>query len=403
MPNKILTRCVCCDNGNLISCLDLGHQPLANNLLSGAHSAESYVLSVNLCPHCWHLQQQLAVDPQLLFSNYLYVSGTSVTLRNYFLWFARRVKQKWPNAADVLDIACNDGSQLDSFASLGFDTFGVDPATNLHYSSNQKHQVICDFFDERAVDKLKPRQFDIIVAQNVLAHTANPFDFLLSAAKLMHNDSCLLVQTSQANMISNGEFDTVYHEHISFFSVCSMRKLVERAGLYLNHVESTPVHGTSWLFEIGKQSTPHSSVDQAIAVERQQSLYLTRTYLQWAQKSHERIEQIEQLCRQYQQQGYRLVGVGAAAKGITILNSLNCRLDCVLDENPLKQGKLIAGCLTPVVDFGELSKIDNSTPILFVCMAWNFMDELVSKIKKLRHNHQDKIFSYFPQINLVSL
>ena len=177
-------ECVCCGKNDLSLALDLNTQPLANSYHKEDEVLEEYPLGLNLCKDCYHLQLTHIVNPDLLFKDYLYVSGTSQTLKDNFEWFADFVLEytancrwNWPNPRvnNVLDIACNDGTQLDCFKKKqAIETFGVDPAENLYELSSKNHNVICDYFDSDLYD----RTFDVVIAQNVFAHNSNPKKFL---------------------------------------------------------------------------------------------------------------------------------------------------------------------------------------------------------------------------------
>lgn len=243
-----LTECLACGSEHLIPVLDLGKQPLANSYKdSKIEVQEEFPLAINRCQECYHVQLTHAVNPELLFKNYLYVSGTSETMREHFQWFAdasMEIFQKYNNrgATDVLDIGCNDGSQLDQFKNLGLKTYGIDPATNLHERSSKNHTVWNEYFNMDFYIR-NPFKFDIITAQNVFAHNYDPIAFLQVIRNMMDDETLLFIQTSQADMIKNNEFDTIYHEHISFYNVKSMNELCSRMGLYLIDVSKCPLHG----------------------------------------------------------------------------------------------------------------------------------------------------------------
>ena len=225
---KKLSECLCCGAKTLITILDLNKQPLANSFKKNPLDFEDvFPLQLNLCTNCTHLQLSHAVNPDLLFTHYLYVSGTSQTLRDYFDWFANFSQQYFsPPAKTVLDIACNDGTQLDSFKAAGLTTYGIDPAMNLYPLSSKNHDVICDYFTQKHVKYYVGKHIDIINAQNVFAHTSYPLKFLKMCKQIMHDKSVLFIQTSQADMVKNNEFDTIYHEHLSFFNVNTLNDLV---------------------------------------------------------------------------------------------------------------------------------------------------------------------------------
>jgi 2-polyprenyl-3-methyl-5-hydroxy-6-metoxy-1,4-benzoquinol methylase len=398
---KELNECLCCGSEQIKLVLDLNEQPLANSFKKTAEEAEpTFPLRLNICEDCTHLQLSHAVNPDLLFKNYLYVSGTSQTLRDYFDWFAKETLNYFSEPPKtVLDIACNDGSQLNSFKALGLKTFGVDPAENLHELSNANHEVVCDYFKEKYVYHYKMKQLDIITAQNVFAHNDYPLDFLLQCKEIMHDGSFLFIQTSQADMIRNNEFDTIYHEHLSFFNASSMSALAKRAGLYLIDIRKTPIHGNSYMFVFSKVAGDTSKVDAVLAEEQAQGLQDMNTYLAYADRASTIVEDLKQTIMHYRTMDYLIVGYGAAAKGNTLLNFGEIHLDYIIDDNPLKQGLYSPGMSTPVV---PITKLDDytDTKVAFVPLAWNFFTEIRRNIKNKRDREGDVFIKYFPTISV---
>lgn len=415
---KQLFQCVACGSENLELVLDLGKQPHANSYKINKDDFQpEFPLAINRCTSCNHVQLTHAVDPKMMFEDYLYVSGTSKTGRDHFEQFAKDTVELSTKYLEkrkpliVLDVGCNDGTQLDYYKQLGLTTYGVDPAKNLHDTSSKNHEVHCGFFDDNFVNwtsesyAYNPINFDIITAQNVFAHGADPLGFLQTAKKVMHNDSLLFVQTSQANMIKNNEFDTIYHEHISFFNVNSMNELCKRAGMFLLDVKWYPIHGTSFVFVIGKTSN-RKNVFDPFAIhryreeEQEAGLYDRQTYIDYANKCNEIVAKLKYETDYVQQNmiGWHVIGYGAAAKGMTLLNYSKIKLDFVIDDNPLKQGRYTPGAGIPIVSIDKLDEIKDTT--LFVPLAWNFFDEIKSKIKK-KHDHQyDQFITYFPEVKM---
>jgi SAM-dependent methyltransferase len=397
---KELKECLCCGSEKLKLVLDLNEQPLANSFKKTAEEDEpTFPLRLNICEECTHLQLSHAVNPDLLFKNYLYVSGTSQTLRDYFDWFAKETLTYAPDAKTVLDIACNDGSQLNSFKALGLKTFGVDPAENLHPLSNANHEVVCDYFKEKYVYHYKMKQLDIITAQNVFAHNDYPLEFLQQCRDIMHDASVLFIQTSQADMIKNNEFDTIYHEHLSFFNASSMSALARRAGLHLIDIRKTPIHGNSYMFVFKKTAEDTSKVDAVLAEEREQGLQDMNTYLAYADRAATIVEDLKQTIMHYRTLDYLIVGYGAAAKGNTLLNFGEVHLDYIIDDNPLKQGLYSPGMSTPVVPIAKLDDYAD-TKVAFVPLAWNFFTEIRKNIKNKRDREGDVFIRYFPTIKV---
>ena len=387
--------CVCCGKSNLSLVLDLNNQPLANSYHKEDEVLEEYPLGLNLCDDCYHLQLTHIVNPDLLFKNYLYCSGTTQTLRDNFEWFSNFVLEDAPVCTSVLDIACNDGTQLDCFKEKGVGTYGIDPAENLYELSSKNHDVKCEYFDS----SLYNRTFDVIIAQNVFAHNSNPKKFLDDCCELMDDDSRLYIQTSQAHMVQNNQFDTVYHEHISFFNINSFNELVKRTNLNLIDVIKTPVHGVSYLFVLSIKKTNVHRVQNLIDVERETGLYSKKTYDDYKRNILNIVESFKKVVKHVQGE-YPVIGYGAAAKGNTFLNFADIKLDYVIDDNELKQGLYTPGTNIEIKSVELLKEYSEDDRILFVPLAWNFYDEIRKRIKKVRDNKNDRFLKYFPNIEV---
>tara|TARA_Y100001972_G_C7636805_1_gene319777 strand:+ start:123 stop:1334 length:1212 start_codon:yes stop_codon:yes gene_type:complete len=396
---KILDKCLCCDSTDIEILLDLNNQPLANSYHDNTKEMDEYPLGVNICNNCYHIQLTHVVNPDLLFKDYLYVSGTTKTLHDNMKWFVDYVLETtiWGKGNSVLDIACNDGTQLDYFKKEGFKTFGIDPAENLHKLSSKNHKVICDYFN---ADKFE-RKFDVITAQNVFAHNSNPKEFLEHCDELMHDESVLYIQTSQAEMILNNQFDTIYHEHVSFFNINSMNELVKRTNLTLTDVIKTPVHGISYLFRFTKNTFEgRRKVFNEIEVERQRGLLSKKTYDEYKTNITKLVSDFKELIRKSKREGFELIGYGAAAKGMTFLNFADVELDYILDDNELKHHLYTPGTNVPIKPNGFLKQYKESDKILFIPLAWNFYDEIQERILKTRDNKNDWFLRYFPEVKL---
>ena len=396
---RILDRCLCCDSTDIEILLNLNNQPLANSYHKEDEVLDEYPLGVNICNNCYHIQLTHVVNPDLLFKDYLYVSGTTKTLHDNMKWFVDYVLETtiWGKGNSVLDIACNDGTQLNYFKEKGFKTFGIDPAENLHELSSKNHKVICDYFN---ADKFH-RQFDVITAQNVFAHNSNPKEFLEHCDELMHEESVLYIQTSQAEMILNNQFDTIYHEHVSFFNINSMNELVKRTNLTLTDVIKTPVHGISYLFRLTKNTfAGRRKVFNEIEVERQRGLLSKKTYNEYTKNITELVSDFKELVQNSKREGFKLVGYGAAAKGMTFLNFADVKLDYIIDDNELKHNLYTPGTNTIIKPNGFLKQFKKNDKVLFIPLAWNFYNEIQERILKTRDNKNDWFLRYFPEVKL---
>ena len=391
MFNKI-EKCLCCDGNNLEKVLDLNQQPLANSYLTKKTEKEdSFPLGINFCKDCTHIQLTHSVNPDLLFKNYLYVSGTTKTLRDYFDWFVG-LTQKYCSGKTVLDIACNDGTQLDSFKNKGYVTYGIDPAENLYKLSSPNHNVICDYFDEESINGFETK-FDIITAQNVFAHNTYPKEFLENCKKILSDTGCIFIQTSQSDMVLNNQFDTIYHEHISFFSVKSFCTLAKRAGLSVIDVLRTDIHGTSFVFVLSKFSKDNSA--ELIAKEIKLNMDIMNTYSSNCKKI---AKDANGTIQELKSEGYKIIGYGAAAKGNTFLNFSKMYLDYIVDDNPLKQNLYSPGSKIKILSPDAI--LEESDKVCIVPLAWNFFEEIKQKVLS-RKTDNIVFLKYFPKVEII--
>jgi len=390
-----LTNCVACDSKRLHTFLDFGKQPLANNYHDGTGGGEAYPLALQLCEECWHTQLTCSVKPAIMFDNYVYVTGTSKTLRDYCDEFAKHIHYQHGQGS-VLDIACNDGTQLDSFKKYGWQTSGVDPAKNLHADAVAKGHDIVNAYWPTTLCKW----FDVIIAQNVCAHTPDPLQFLKGIAAHLERNGSAYIQTSQSQMYQRNEFDTTYHEHISFFSINSMKTLAHRAGLKLVDVSITPIHGGSYVFEL---KHPHHKANTHIAQQIQTEIAEQRHnvgfYYKFGDNAKHILDQLKQTVNQYKEQGISVVGYGAAAKGMTVLNARNIQLDWIVDDNPLKVGSYTPGTNIPIKDRNSLA---TDKHIVCIPLAWNFFDEIKNNIEEVRGVNNTTYVRYFPNLEIIN-
>jgi 2-polyprenyl-3-methyl-5-hydroxy-6-metoxy-1,4-benzoquinol methylase len=328
------------------------------------------------------------------------VAGTSQTLKDYSKWFAGYVSERLTGLSyNVLDIGCNDGTQLDCFTKHNMKTYGVDPAENIYATSSENHNVVCDFFGPNIVNKLPKVKFDAITAQNVFAHNPNPLEFLQTCTQLMDDHTQLFIQTSQADMILNNEFDTIYHEHINFFNVNSMNELAKRANLNLIDVIKTPIHGNSYVFVFSKLIKREYHISNIIKSESK--LLNIKTYDDWKENTIKNMSTLKITMNDFKANGYVIVGYGAAAKGNTLLNYIDTPLDLIIDDSPLKQNLYAPGTNSPIKSIDALKELSKDTKILFMPLAWNFFTEISKRIKAVRNEPQDKFLKYFPNVEVV--
>lgn len=406
---KYDTECRVCKSTNLKIIIDLGFQPLANNYVTEPTIQDQYPLCLIRCKECNHTQLNYTVPPEVMFKNYQYNSGTSYTLRKYFETLANKINLEInTDNKIILELACNDGSQLDEFKKLNWKTYGVDPAENLvDIGRKNGHKIFCGFWGIDTFNEL-PNNIDVILAQNVLAHVPDPILFLKKCYEHMNEKTYLYIQTSQCNMYINGEFDTIYHEHLSFFTIASMMEACRICNLSIVEILKQPIHGTSYLFKIIKinqNNTSHSTQAKIEHLkEKNIGLYNDEFYNNYCKRIQSIksfvLNEIEKAIKD----NYPIIGYGAAAKGMTLINyfDITC-LDYIIDDATMKHNKYTPG-KNIIIKEPQFLEIDNRN-LCIIVFAWNFFDEIVENIKKYRQNIDKKlrIISVFPTPKIIYL
>ena len=400
-----LTTCLACgaSQDHLHSVLDLGEQPLANALLDSPDQKFSvFPLALNHCDRCGHGQLTHAVNPSILYNNYVYASGTSATLGRYFDWFADDCHDTFSPGAAVLELACNDCSLLRRLDDRGFFTFGIDPALNLLPVQGVRTSAAmwpCSL-------PVGPySHYDIVIAMNVLAHGPNPLAFLEGIRDALSHNGVAIIQTSQGKMLESGQMDTLYHEHHSFFTVGSMAWLASRAGLRLRDVKEVSVHGNSPVFILDLPSNDQPGdltgflESGEFATSYQPPLSGSNAdYYRFATNAEITINHVRNTVNQYRKQGWSVAFIGAAAKAIVFMHACKLIPDIIYDEAPLKIGKWLPGLN---IQIKPLAHIGNEPfPMLAVIGAWNFATELAEKVRGIRgaNAKETRFLTYFPSI-----
>ncbi|WIA43720.1 hypothetical protein OEZ86_010147 [Tetradesmus obliquus] len=341
---------------------------------------------------CHHAQLSYLVDRERLFLNYQYQSGTSSTLAKHFETIVDKVVQgTGKQQGTVLEIASNDGTQLDKFKAQGWKTYGVDPAKNLvKLAAAKGHNAIAAFWGQGRIAGLPaPNTLDAIVAQNVFAHVFRPVEFLDACAAVMGPNTLLYIQTSQCEMFQSGQFDTVYHEHVSFFSAHSFQWAAKAAGLSITNIDIVPIHGRSCLvtFKKGKQ-LPAASLQQYMSMEIDTGMTQDWFYKQFGSRAVALRDWMNGMLAQMAAQGFTLGAYGAAAKGMVLLHYLKSspaskayEFEFVVDDAPLKQNTFCPGTSIPVKPTAYLKTLKADKPLVLVIFAWNFEEEIISKVR----------------------
>lgn len=397
IDNTIICR-VCKQSTTLNRVVDFGNQPNANHYVTSRdQTLPEYPLTLERCNNCFHMQIGHTIPPTEMFSDYIYLSGTSNTLRKYFVDFVNNTIRDTGiigRTGAILDIACNDGTLLDEYKKHGWKTYGFDAAKNIYEISSAKgHSVTVGFWGVDPAPEYPP--LDIIVAQNVCAHVPDPVLFLEKCRDVMTENTLLYIQTSQCNMVEYGQFDTIYHEHLSFFTILSMWVAAKMAGLAIDGIEKTDIHGTSYVFRLKRTSPLDVLTHPLYLYERDLGLYGDLTYYVYAEKIKGLREWLLQEVGNMTKQGIRLVGYGAAAKGMTILNYMGkIPMEFIVDDSPMKHGYYATNSQYWITAPEHLAK--HPEPMAIVVFAWNFLTEIMGKIRRIRKGMDTYLIAPYP-------
>jgi SAM-dependent methyltransferase len=378
--------CRSCGAGAIETVLDLGLIPLVNALPTDNDQKQldtRYPLVLAFCPKCSLIQITHTVPPEELFRDYLYFSSYSDTMLAHARDLVTRIVRERQLGRDHLavEVASNDGYLLCNYQRLGIPILGIEPARNIACVAESKGiPTIAEFFGRELGERLahEGRQADVIHAHNVFAHVADLNGFVGGMKALLAPAGVLVIEAPYLrDMIERLEFDTIYHEHLSYFSASAVLPLLERHGLSLIDVERVPIHGGSlrfWISHVGSQPKP--SVATLLAEERALGMDNRGYYRDFASRVSALREALVAQLRQLKNQGHRIAAYGAAAKGAVLLNFIQVGsdiVDFVADRSPHKQGRYLPGVRIPIRPPIALLE---ERPDFVLLLAWNFEDEI---------------------------
>ncbi len=390
MATKI-PNCRICGAGDLEPILSLGDVPPVNSFLSGAADVARETkapLAIAFCAPCGHVQLTHQLDPKDIFTDYIYFSGMSETVVRWGQQLAARyaAEKALTKTQLVVELASNDGVVLKPFQAH-CRVLGVEPAKNIaEVAVRDGVPTVAEFFNLSLARKLRDEHgpAELILARNVLAHVPALVDFVQGARHWLSDDGVFHVEAPYLKpMVEQLEFDTIYHEHISYFSVTALNRLFNEAGLVLWDVEEIPLHGGS-LIARGKRSGPaRPSVAAYLEAEKAEGYTSSARLHAFAQGTQRLKTAVPDFLHKLKQEG-SLAAYGAAAKGVVLTNYCSLGPDLlpwVADRSPWKQGKLTPGMHLPVVAPEEVLK---QQPKHLLVLAWNFFDEIAKQQQAYR-------------------
>ncbi len=391
----IAPGCRFCGSESLRTFVDLGPSPLCNRqvLPERAHEPEPfYPLHAKLCERCFLVQLEELVSPQEIFGEYGYFSSYSSTWIEHSRAYAEMAVHRFEltGTSLVVEIASNDGYLLQHFVDRGIPVLGCEPARNIARVAIDKGiRTTTEFFGTACAERIAEEvgRADLLVANNVLAHVPALNDFVEGLRILLAPSGVATLEFPHLlRLIDGNQFDTIYHEHFSYFSFSTVEAVFSAHGLALFDVDELPTHGGSLrIYASHSGSRPETPRVRALrAAEQEWGVRSPAPYAAFEQRVHATKRQILDLLIRLKDEGRRIVGYGSPGKGNTLLNYCGIRtdfLDYTVDRNPYKQGTLTPGTRIPVV---APERIFETRPDYILVLPWNLEDEIASQLQAVR-------------------
>ena len=387
-------NCRFCNNHMLHTFTDLGDTPLANSFLTSDmldEKEQKFPLKSLVCTKCFLVQVDEFEKPQNIFNNYAYFSSYSTSWLEHVKIFTENMVERFNISKNdqVMEIASNDGYLLKNFKNKQIPVLGIEPAANVaKIAENSGIPTIVDFFGSKSVKKITDSgiKANMLIAFNVLPHVPNLNDFVLGMKNVIDKNGIIIIQFSAylLDVIAKCEFDMVYHEHFSYFSLFTLKKIFESFDLEIFDVKEIPVHGGSLrLFLKSKYNSKieiEKSVNEQLIKEKEFGLQDISTYLEFQKNIEYSKKSIQEFFINSKKQGKKIVCYGAAAKGNTVLNFCEIskdHIEYVVDISPHKQEKFLPGTHIPI---HSPEKIKETKPDYIIILAWNLKDEIVEQM-----------------------
>jgi SAM-dependent methyltransferase len=381
--------CRSCGSSQLQPILSLGKTPLANRLLTAERSSEpepTYPLDLAFCPACSLVQITETVPPADLFSEYAYFSSFSDTTVLSAKRLAERLTRErcLDTASLVMEIASNDGYLLQHYRDLGVPVLGIEPAANIaRVAESKKIPTRRDFFGRRLAQELvaEGRRADVLHAINVLAHVADLNGVAAGIALVLKPGGIAVIEIPYLrDLIEKCEFDTIYHEHLCYFSLNALNPLFARHHLAIADVEHLSLHGGSLrLFMAPEGTSPSKRVADMLAAERAAGMLAVEYYRDFSRRIEDLKRALVGMLRRLKSEGRRIAAYGASAKGSTLLNVFGIGadvLDFVVDRSTVKQGRFTPGTHLSILPPEALLE---RKPDYVLLLTWNFSDEILAQ------------------------
>lgn len=398
--------CRICGN-SVEELLDLGDSPPANSLLDSPGSQTGFPLVMELCSNCNNIQLKHCILEEDLYKNYFYSTPNSLMLLEHYkvlekyLFSSRGIDKN----SFVFEVGSNNGLFLKFMEPKVGRVLGMDPAKNITKIANDSGiETICDFFNEKSALEIKKDGCpDLIIARHCFAHNKDPHSLMRAVKSILSDEGLTIIENAYVKpTIENNEFDQVYHEHMFYFSIRSMSKLLELNQLKLTDILISPVHGTSIVFVIRHINHPEK-VSSRIAeyLDKEIHSLTKKKYLNFKENVFKNCKQLQEKIEILITQGKSIHTYGATAKGNTLLNFIGAKkyfIPYCVDSTKIKQGKYLPGSGIKIIS--ELEALAKSPPDYYLLTAWNFKDEIIEKVRSAG-NHHSRFIVPFPFVHVV--
>ena len=385
---KKITSCRLCGSPNIMEFLNLGNQPLANLLLKNPHEKEEfYPLSLSWCKECSLVQLKHTIEPDKLFSNYVWVTSTSEAAKEHSMAFFKEVtsRAKDLKSSYVLEIASNDGTFLVPFMKNNYKVLGVDPARNIADDAVSRGiPTKCAFFGVKTANEIvkENNAAKVVIARNVLAHVANLHDFVNGLALCMEAGGLLVLEVHYAKIILDElHYDSIYHEHLCYFTLKSLEALLNMHGLYIEDIGKSPISGGSLIVyarNIAAEEKP--SVKKYRESEEKSKVNELFSWKNFTERVIVHKKKLLAILAEASKEHGNIIGYGASARSSTLLNYCGINsgfISVIADKNELKHGLYTAG--THILIESPENAMARKPKYVFI-MAWNFRDEIIKTL-----------------------